>query len=148
MTLAAMICRVSSSVAPADRTESINPSRAERSKGAPNNRDVSESTSSCKMPVEETSNKELRLCFVFLSLVADQRKGKLPARHEIALPGFAGVGIAIGRGPVEIKLTHAKQMFLHRNAIGFGVEHAQRRQNKICRAFIFWLRKRADHRAE
>ena len=72
---AATICRVSSGEAPAEITASSNWSRAMLSKGAPNNKDVSESTSACKLPVDtctwrkcrcETSKSELRLGLVSL----------------------------------------------------------------------------------
>ena len=55
MRLAAMIWRISPSLAPAARTESIKQLRVRRSIGAPRNRDESESTSSCRMPVDATS---------------------------------------------------------------------------------------------
>ena len=64
----------------------------------------------------------------------------MPTRHKAALPGVAAIGVTIGRGQVEGELPHLRKMFLQRNPIGFGVEHAQCREHKIKRAFIFGLR--------
>ena len=83
----------------------------------------------------------IQIIFRAADLIAHQLERELPARHEITLPRRADIGIAIGRGQIEIQLTHAKQIIVE-GAVGFGVGESQRGCDEVRGAFIFWLRAR------